>query len=101
MGDRYTAAGRLTPLAILASLQASLLARLDRLALVREVAEIGAALGRQFSHELIRAVAPTPQPQLDDALAQLVGAGLTYRRGAPPDAEYTFKHVLYGSRALH
>src|SRR5262249_5407177 len=81
-------------LAIPASLQASLLARLDRLAPVREVAQIGAALGRQFSHELIGAVAPMPQPQLDDALAQLVGAELIYRRGIPPDAEYTFKHAL-------
>jgi predicted ATPase len=93
-GDRYTAAGPLTPLAIPASLQASLLARLDRLAPAREVAQIGAALGRQFSHELIAAVAPVPPAQLDDALAQLVGAELIYRRGTPPDAEYTFKHAL-------
>ena len=99
-GDRYTAAGPVTPLAIPASLQASLLARLDRLASVRDVAQIGAALGRQFSHELIAAVAVPgsgpgmPQPQLDDALAQLVGAELIYRRGTPPDAEYSFKHAL-------
>jgi predicted ATPase len=84
------------PLAIPASLQASLLARLDRLAPVREVAQIGAALGRQFSHELIAAVARMPQPQLDDALAQLVGAELIYRRGTPPDAEYTFYSALLG-----
>jgi predicted ATPase len=71
-----------------------LLARLDRLAPVREVAQIGAALGRQFSHELIAAVAPMSQRQLDDALAQLVGAELIYRRGTPPDAEYAFKHAL-------
>jgi tetratricopeptide (TPR) repeat protein len=94
MGDRYTAAGPLTPVAIPASLQASLLARLDRLAPVREVAQIGAALGRQFSHELIAAVAAMAQPQLDDGLAQLVRAELIYRRGIPPDAEYTFKHAL-------
>jgi predicted ATPase len=93
-GDRYTAAGPVTPLAIPASLQASLVARLDRLAPVREVAQIGAALGRQFSHELIAAVAAMPQRRLDAALAQLVGAELIYRRGAPPDAEYTFKHAL-------
>jgi class 3 adenylate cyclase/tetratricopeptide (TPR) repeat protein len=93
-GDRYTAAGPLAPLAIPASLQASLLARLDRLAPVREVAQIGAALGRQFSHDLIAAVAPMASAQLDDGLAQLVGAELIYRRGAPPDAEYTFKHAL-------
>ncbi len=99
-GDRYTAAAvtgsgpGTMPLAIPASLQASLLARLDRLAPVREVAQIGAALGRQFSHELIGAVARMPSAQLDDALAQLVGAELIYRRGTPPDAEYTFKHAL-------
>jgi class 3 adenylate cyclase len=94
MGDRYTAAGPGTLLAIPASLQASLLARLDRLGPVREVAQIGAALGRQFSRELIGAVAAMPHPQIDDALAQLVGAELIYRRGIPPDAEYTFKHAL-------
>jgi class 3 adenylate cyclase/predicted ATPase len=93
-GDHYTAAGPVLPLAIPASLQASLLARLDRLAPVREVAQIGAALGRQFSHELIGAVAQMPPPQLDEALAQLVSAELIYRRGALPDAEYTFKHAL-------
>jgi predicted ATPase len=94
LGDHYIADAPVAPLAIPASLQASLLARLDRLAPVREVAQIGAALGRQFSHELITAVAQMPQPQLDDALAQLAGAELIYRRGTPPDAEYTFKHAL-------
>jgi tetratricopeptide (TPR) repeat protein len=93
-GDRYTVAGPLPALAIPTSLNASLLARLDRLAPVREVAQIGAALGRQFSHELISAVAPMPQPQLDDALAQLLHAELIFGRGSPPDAEYTFKHAL-------
>ena len=93
-GDRYTAAGPLPALAIPATLHGSLLARLDRLAPVRDVAQVGAALGRQFSHELISAVAAMPQPQLDGALAQLVGAELVYRRGVPPDAEYTFKHAL-------
>jgi predicted ATPase len=61
---------------------------------VREVAQLGAALGRQFSHELIAAVAPMPSRELDNALPQLVGAELIYRRGTPPDAEYTFKHAL-------
>jgi predicted ATPase len=93
-GDRYTAMGPVPALAIPATLQASLLARLDRLAPVREVAQIGAALGRQFSHALIGAVARMRQAQLDDALAQLVGAELIYRRGIPPEAEYTFKHAL-------
>ncbi|MGV7216027.1 ATP-binding protein, partial [Bradyrhizobium sp. UFLA05-112] len=93
-GDRYTLAGPLPALAIPTSLNASLLARLDRLAPVREVAQIGAALGRQFSHALISALAPMPQPKLDDALAQLEHAELIFRRGTPPDAEYTFKHAL-------
>jgi predicted ATPase len=93
-GDRYTLAGPLPPLAIPTSLQASLLARLDRLTLAREVAQIAAALGRQFSHELISAVASMPQHELDNALAQLVSAELILRRGTPPDAEYTFKHAL-------
>jgi class 3 adenylate cyclase/tetratricopeptide (TPR) repeat protein len=93
-GDRYTATGPSAALAVPTTLQASLLARLDRLAPVREVAQIGAALGRHFSHELIAAVASMSRPKLDDALAQLVSAELIYRRGTPPDAGYTFKHAL-------
>jgi class 3 adenylate cyclase/tetratricopeptide (TPR) repeat protein len=93
-GDHYTLAGPMTPLAIPTSLHASLLARLDRLAPTREIAQIGAALGRSFSHELISAVAPMRQQQVDDALMQLVNAELIFRRGMPPDAEYTFKHAL-------
>ena len=91
-GDRYAVTG--SALAIPTTLQASLLARLDRLASAREVAQIGAALGRSFSHELISAVANIPQPQLDDALEELVRAELIFRRGTPPEAEYTFKHAL-------
>jgi predicted ATPase len=94
VGDHYAMAGPMTPLAIPVSLHASLLARLDRLAPTREVAQIGAALGRSFSHELISAVAGMPQQRLDAALAQLVTAELIFRRGTPPDAEYTFKHAL-------
>jgi predicted ATPase len=77
-----------------ASLHASLMARLDRLGSAKEAAQIGAAIGRQFSHELISAVATTPRQQLDDALAQFVRAELMFRRGTPPDAEYIFKHAL-------
>jgi class 3 adenylate cyclase/predicted ATPase len=76
------------------SLHASLLARLDRLAPTRELAQIGAALGRSFSHQLISAVATMPQKQVDDALAQLVRAELIFQHGTPPDAEYSFKHAL-------
>jgi class 3 adenylate cyclase/predicted ATPase len=93
-GDRYVATGPVTALAIPTSLQESLLARLDRLAPTSDVAQIAAALGRQFSHELISAVAAMPRQQLDDALAQLVNAELIFRRGSPPNAEYTFKHAL-------
>jgi class 3 adenylate cyclase len=93
-GGVYQATGPVSPLAIPTSLQGSLLARLDRLAPTRELAQIGAALGRQFSHELISAVAQMPQHQVDDALVQLEHAELIFRRGVPPDAEYTFKHAL-------
>src|SRR5262249_23398851 len=93
-GDLYTMTGPVMPLKIPTTLHASLLARLDRLAPTREVAQIGAALGRSFSHELISAVAGMPEQQLDDALQQLVRAELVFRRGAPPNAEYTFKHAL-------
>jgi predicted ATPase len=66
-GGHYAVAGPMAPLAIPTSLHASLLARLDRLAPTREVAQIGAALGRSFSHELLRAVAEMPQQRIDDA----------------------------------
>jgi predicted ATPase len=92
--DGYTLSGPMTAVAIPTTLHASLLARLDRLAPTREVAQIGAALGRSFSHDLITAVSGMPPQQLDDALAQLVNAELIFRRGTPPDAEYTFKHAL-------
>ena len=93
-GDHYSMTGPVVPLAIPATLQASLLARLDRLTGTREVAQIAATLGRQFSHELISAVAEMPQPRLERALEQLMRAELVFRRGTPPDATYTFKHAL-------
>jgi predicted ATPase len=93
-GDRYAVTGPVTPLVIPTTLHASLLARLDRLAPTREAAQLAAVLGRQFSYELISAVAAMPQQQLDDALAQLVRAELVFQRGTPPDAQYTFKHAL-------
>src|SRR5262249_44821152 len=97
--DHYTVTRPLSALTIPATLHASLLARLDRLASVREVAQIGAALGRHFSHELISAVASMPQPQLDDALAQLVSAELIFRRGRPPDGESPSTRALVQSAA--
>ena len=90
----YVVKEALSPLSIPTSLHASLLARLDRLAPVREVAQLGAAIGRQFSHELISALGLMPQQRLDDALSQLVGAELIFQSGTPPDAVYTFKHAL-------
>jgi class 3 adenylate cyclase/predicted ATPase len=90
----YVLDGPLLPVAIPTTLHASLMARLDRLTSVREVAQVGAALGRQFSHELLHAAAGMPERQLSDALEQLVRAELIFRRGAPPNAQYTFKHAL-------
>jgi class 3 adenylate cyclase len=90
----YVVKEAVSPLSIPTSLHASLLARLDRLAPVREVAQLGAAIGRQFSHELISALGLMPQQRLDDALSQLVGAELIFQSGTPPDAVYTFKHAL-------
>jgi class 3 adenylate cyclase/tetratricopeptide (TPR) repeat protein len=91
---RYVLDRPLPPPAIPMTLHASLMARLDRLAPVRDVAQIGAAIGRRFSYELISAVASMPTERLDDALDHLVGVELVFRHGAPPDAEYTFKHAL-------
>ncbi|MGA2944319.1 MAG: AAA family ATPase [Xanthobacteraceae bacterium] len=93
-GDHFATTQALSTLEIPVTLRGSLLARLDRLESAREVAQIGAALGRRFSYQLISAVAAMPQQQLDQALARLVNAELIWRRGTPPDAEYTFKHAL-------
>jgi class 3 adenylate cyclase/predicted ATPase len=93
-GDHYEFTGLLPPLAIPATLHDSLMARLDRLAPVKEVAQIGAAIGREFSHALLAAVAGRPEPELEGALDQLVAAELIFRRGAPPDLTYSFKHAL-------
>ena len=80
--------------AIPASLHASLLARLDRLGQAKEVAQIGAAVGREFSHALLAAVAQKTEAELTLALDRLVEAGLLFRQGLPPDAHYLFKHAL-------
>jgi predicted ATPase len=90
----YRLDGPLPPLAIPATLHDSLMARLDRLAPVKEIAQIGAAIGREFSYSLLRALVRDEEPELKDALAQLERAGLVYRRGNPPEAMYSFKHVL-------
>lgn len=91
---QYELAGPLPPLAIPTTLHDSLMARLDRLATAREIAQLGATLGREFPYELIQAVAPGDEQSLRHALAKLVEAEVLYQRGAPPHARYVFKHAL-------
>jgi predicted ATPase/class 3 adenylate cyclase len=93
-GDHYALAGPLPPMAIPTTLQESLLARLDRLAPAREVTQVAAAIGREFSHELLAIATALPESELLAALDDLVGAGLVFRRGTPPQATYSFKHAL-------
>ncbi|HEX6143280.1 MAG TPA: AAA family ATPase [Geminicoccaceae bacterium] len=93
-GDHFELAGLVPPLAIPSTLHDSLLARLDRLAPAKEVAQIGAVIGREFDHELLAAVAPLDAAQLQEALDQLLAAELIFRRGRPPEASYRFKHAL-------
>ncbi len=100
--DHYVLDGPLPPLAIPTSLHASLMARLDRLATVRHVAQIGAAFGRWFRYTSLRAVCGLPEDELQASLVRLVASELVFQSGTPPDAIYTFKHALvqeaaYGS----
>ena len=90
----YVLASALTPLAIPSTLHDSLTARLDRLSPIKEIAQIGSAIGREFSYRLLEAVSPIRGQALQDALRQLIEAELIYRRGAPPKASYIFKHAL-------
>src|SRR5262245_62029102 len=109
---KVTSAVPSSTLAVPASLHASLMARLDRLGPAKEVAQIGAAIGREFSHPLLVAVVGKTESAIDSALDRLIAAGLLFRQGRPPDATYLFKHALvqdaaYGTllrgprRALH
>jgi class 3 adenylate cyclase/tetratricopeptide (TPR) repeat protein len=84
----------LAPLAIPATLQDSLMARLDRLGPVKEVAQIGAAIGREFSYSLVGALVGRDETALKHAFAELEQAELVFRRGEPPEAMYSFKHAL-------
>ncbi len=96
-GNRYVGAhggALIPPLAIPSTLQDSLMARLDRLATVREIAQLGATLGREFSYELLHAVSPLDEETLQHGLKQLVEAELLYQRGLLPQAHYLFKHAL-------
>ena len=109
---KTTAAVPSPALAVPASLHASLMARLDRLGPAKDVAQIGAAIGREFSHALLAAIVRQPDAELQTALDRLIVAGLLFRQGVPPHALYLFKHALvqdaaYGTllreprRALH
>ena len=110
--ERAVAAIPSPSVAVPASLHASLMARLDRLGPAKEVAQIGAAIGREFSHSLLQAVVRKPKGELQSALDRLVTVGLLFRQGVAPHATYLFKHALvqdaaYGTllreprRALH
>ena len=92
--ERTVAAIPSQGLAVPATLHASLMARLDRLGAAKEVAQIGAAIGREFSHALLAAVARKPEAELRAALDALIAAGLLFRQGVPPHASYLFKHSL-------
>jgi predicted ATPase len=100
-GDAYVLTAALTPLAIPSTLQDSLMARLDRLAPVKEIVQIGAAIGREFSYRLLEAVSPMQGPALQGALGKLTAAELIHARGAPPEATYVFKHALVQDTAYN
>jgi predicted ATPase len=93
-GDHHTLTGPLSEVSIPASLHESLMARLDRLPTVREVAQLGAVLGREFAYQMLRAIAGIDEPRLRDGLGRLVEAEMLYQRGRPPRSRYIFKHAL-------
>jgi predicted ATPase len=106
-GEAQRMAAAVSPpaLAVPASLHASLMARLDRLGPAKEVAQIAAAIGREFSHALLASVVRKPEVELGSALDRLIQAGLLFRQGVPPHATYLFKHALvqdaaYGTTGL-
>jgi predicted ATPase len=92
--ERYTLSGSLSDVSIPATLQESLMARLDRLPTVREVAQMGAVLGREFAYEMLSAVIGLDEPQLRSGLGRLVEDELLYQRGRIPRSKYIFKHAL-------
>jgi predicted ATPase len=112
IADHMIATVPLRALSVPASLHASLMARLDRLGPAKEVAQVGAAIGRNFSHDLLAVVMRKTEAELGSALDRLIQAGLLFRQGVPPHVSYLFKHALvqdaaYGTllreprRALH
>jgi len=94
VNGHYELSGPLPPLAIPSTLQDSLMARLDRLAAVREIAQIGATIGREFNYDLLQAVSTLNEEALQQGLRQLVEAELVFQSGVPPQARYLFKHAL-------
>jgi tetratricopeptide (TPR) repeat protein len=92
--DHYEYSSATRTITLPETLRDSLMARLDRVTAVKEIAQTGSAIGREFSYELIQAVAPLNKTALDDALQKLTDSGLAFRRGTPPEATYTFKHAL-------
>lgn len=93
-GDQYVLTGPLSTVSIPDTLQDSLMARLDQLRAAKEVAQLGAVLGREFAYDVLRAIAPMDEAALQDGLRRLVEAELLYQRGRPPRARYVFKHAL-------
>jgi class 3 adenylate cyclase len=93
-GDEYVLTGPLSAVSIPDTLQDSLMARLDQLRAAKEVAQLGAVLGREFAYDVLQAIAPIDQTALQDGLHKLVQAELLYQRGRPPRARYVFKHAL-------
>jgi class 3 adenylate cyclase/tetratricopeptide (TPR) repeat protein/ABC-type transport system involved in cytochrome c biogenesis ATPase subunit len=94
VGDRLVLSGPLDALAIPSTLHDSLMARLDRLQPIKEVAQTAACIGREFAHELLTNISPLSEAELNSALEGLIKAELIYRRGIPPEANYLFKHAL-------
>ena len=93
-GDAYVLSGALAQLHIPETLQDSLMARLDRAPRLREVAQLGAVLGREFAYDMISALAGIEEDMLQSGLGQLVVDELLYQRGRPPRSRYLFKHAL-------
>ncbi len=94
IGDRYALPGASQGVTLPATLRDSLMARLDRVRVVKEVAQIGSAIGREFSYELLSAVSPLDAASLDDALQRMTASGLAFQYGTGAEARYTFKHAL-------
>lgn len=92
--DHYVLTGPLPTAVIPATLQDSLMARLDQLHTAKEVAQLGTVLGREFTYDMLQTIAPQDEEIMLTDLAQLVKAELLYQRGRPPRAQYIFKHAL-------